>query len=480
MNPSPQIVECVPNFSEGRDAAKIDAIVEAIRSVRGIAILDRESDADHNRSVITFAGPATAVVEAAFRGVERAIGLIDLRQHKGVHPRIGACDVVPFIPVEGVTLDECVHLANELGMRLWESLRVPVYLYEAAARRPDRLNLENIRRGQFEGLREEVRTNPDRLPDFGPNFEDAELHPSAGATVVGARKFLIAYNINLNTADVEIAKRIAKAIRFSSGGFRYVKSMGVPLASRNLAQVSMNLTDFEQTPIHRVFETVRAEAARYGASIVGSEIVGLIPKRALEMTAEWYLQVENFHPSLVLENRLAEAAHMAGTKDGLNEFLDELAAPTATPGGGSAAAAAAAMAAALGAMVSGLAKLPAHTFESDRKFFAEAVKRDAASYDGVRAAYKRPKEERAPFVEQALYGAAVVPLEVAEAATILKNRLRDLAATAPAKFGSDIETAQGLAQAGIDGALANVRINIASMKDESLAAPLRERLAKLS
>ena len=466
------IVESVPNFSEGRDAAKVDAIIEAIRSVRGIAILDRELDADHNRSVVTFAGPATAVVEAAYRGVERAIALIDLREHKGVHPRIGACDVVPFVPVEGVTLDDCVRLANELGARLWERLRVPVYLYEAAARRPDRVNLENIRRGQFEGLRDEVRTNPDRRPDFG----EGELHPSAGATVVGARKFLIAYNINLNTADVEIAKRIAKAIRFSSGGFRYVKSMGVPLASRNLAQVSMNLTDFEQTPIHRVFEAVRAEAARYGASIVGSEIVGLIPKSALEMTAEWYLQVENFHPSLVLENRLAEAT----TVNGLNEFLDELAAPTATPGGGSAAAAAAAMAAALGAMVSGLAKLPTDAFEADRKFFGEAVKRDAASYEGVRAAYKRPKDERAPFVEQALYEAAVVPLEVAEFATGLKYRLRDLAATAPAKFGSDIETAQGLAQAGIDGALANVRINIASMKDESAVAPLQERLGRLS
>jgi glutamate formiminotransferase len=462
----------VPNFSEGRDASKVDAIIEAIRSVRGIAILDRESDADHNRSVITFAGPATSVVEAAFRGVERAIGLIDLREHKGVHPRLGAADVVPFVPVEGVTLEDCVRLANELGQRLWDRLHLPVYLYEAAARRPDRVNLENIRRGQFEGVREEVRTNPDRRPDFG----EAELHPSAGATVVGARKFLIAYNINLNTADIEIAKRIAKAIRFSSGGFRYVKSMGVPLASRNLAQVSMNLTDFEQTPIHRVFEAVRAEAARYGASIVGSEIVGLIPKRALEMTAEWYLQVENFHPSLVLENRLAEATHV----DGLNEFLDELAAPTATPGGGSAAAAAAAMAAALGAMVSGLAKLPAEAFEADRKFFAEAVKRDAASYEGVRAAYKKPKDERAPFVEQALHAAAVVPLEVAEAAAALKARLRTLAATAPAKFGSDIETAEGLAQAGIDGALANVRINIASMKDESLTAGLRERLAKLT
>jgi glutamate formiminotransferase len=462
----------VPNFSEGRDPAKVVAIVAAIKSVRGIAILDREMDADHNRCVITFAGPAGAVVEAAFRGVERAVALIDLREHKGVHPRIGACDVVPFVPVEGVTLEDCVRLANELAARLWDRLHLPVYLYEAAARRPDRVNLENIRRGQFEGLREDVRTNPDRRPDFG----EAELHPTAGATVVGARKFLIAYNINLNTSDIEIAKRIAKAIRFSSGGFRYVKSMGVPLASRNLAQVSMNLTDFEQTPIHRVFEAVRAEAARYGASIVGSEIVGLIPKRALEMTAEWYLQVENFQPGLVLENRLAEAAQTHG----LNEFLDELAAPTATPGGGSAAAAAAAMAASLGAMVSGLSKLPAEAFETDRKFLAEAVTRDAASYDAVRAAYKRPKDERAPFVEQALHGAAVVPLEVAEAAAALKIRLRDLAATAPSKFGSDIETAQGLAQAGLDGALANVRINIESMKDESLVAPLRARLAKLS
>ena len=208
-------------------------------------------------------------MEAAFRGVERAIGLIDLRHHTGVHPRIGAADVVPFVPVEGVTLDDCVRLANDLGQRLWERLRVPVYFYEAAARRPDRVNLENIRRGQFEGLRDDVRTNPDRRPDFG----EAELHPSAGATVVGARKFLIAYNINLNTADVEIAKRIAKAIRFSSGGFRYVKSMGVPLAWRNLAQVSMNLTDFEQTPIHRVFEAVRAEAARYGCLLYTSRCV---------------------------------------------------------------------------------------------------------------------------------------------------------------------------------------------------------------
>ena len=387
------IVECVPNFSEGRDASKVDAIVAEIRSVSGVAILDREMDADHNRSVVTFAGPAEAVAEAAFRGVERAVALIDLRQHQGVHPRIGAADVVPFVPVEGVRIEDCVDLARRLGQAIWEKLGVPVYLYEAAAQHPDRINLENIRRGQFEGLRQEVRTNSARRPDFG----GAELHPSAGATVVGARKFLIAYNINLHTPDVEIAKKIAKAIRFSSGGFRYVKSMGVPLASRGLAQVSMNLTDFEQTPIHRVFEAVRAEAERYGIAVAGSEIVGLIPKKAIEMSAEWYLRVENFHPNLVLENRLAEAQTMSG---GLQEFLDDLAAPKSTPGGGSAAAAGAAMAASLGVMVAGLAKLPTEAFEADRRFFAEAVKRDAEAYQKVVAAYKKPKEERGSSVEE--------------------------------------------------------------------------------
>ena len=453
---SRSIVECVPNFSEGRDAARVDAIVAAIRSAPGIAILDREMDGDHNRCVVTFAGPAESVGEAAYRGVEKAVELIDLRKHSGVHPRIGAADVVPFVPVEGVAIEDCVRIAARLGERLWESLRVPVYFYEAAARRPERVNLENIRRGQFEGLREEVRTNPDRRPDVG----EPELHPSAGATVTGARKFLIAYNINLNTPDVEMARRIAKAIRFSSGGFRYVKAMGVPLASRNLAQVSMNLTDFEQTPVHRVFEAVRAEAARYGAAIAGSEIVGLIPKKALEMTAEWYLRAENFRPDLVLENRLAAAG--AGT--GLDSFLEELAAPTARPGGGSAAAAAAAMAASLGSMVAGLAKLPEPWFDADRRFFGEAVRRDAEAYDGVVAAYKRPKDERAPFVEAALRGAAAVPLEVAERAAELKERLRALASAAPAKFGSDIEVALALAGAALSGALANVKINLDSMK----------------
>ena len=279
--------------------------------------------------VLTFVGPPAAVAEAALRSVETAAALIDLTRHQGAHPRIGAADVIPFIPIEGVTLADCVGLAERVGNEIWNRLRIPVYFYEAAAKRPERVNLENIRRGQFEALVAEMPTVPERRPDVG----EPACHPTAGATAVGARKFLIAYNINLGTSDVGIAKRIAKTIRFSSGGFRCVKAMGVPLASRNLAQVSMNLTDFEQTPMHVVFEAVRREAERYGVKVVGSEIVGLIPKRALEISAEYFLRLENFGPALVLENRMAEAL---AARAGPPEYLDGLAAPGATPGGGSA------------------------------------------------------------------------------------------------------------------------------------------------
>jgi len=463
-----RLIECVPNFSEGRDTERVAALVEAVKSVPGIIFLDQELDADHNRSVLTFAGAPEAVTEAALRAVGKAVELIDLNYHSGVHPRIGAADVVPFIPIEGLTIEECVRIAEQAGQEIWRRFRVPVYFYEAAAKRPDRVNLENIRRGQFEGLREEAPGNPDRAPDVG----GPELHATAGAAVVGARKYLIAYNINLSTPDVEIAKRIAKAIRFSSGGFRYVKSMGVQLTSRNLAQVSMNLTDFEQTPVHRVFETVRREAERYGASIVASEIVGLIPKKALEMAAEFYLRCENFRPDVVLENRLAEAAPPGG----LNEFLDTLAAPTPAPGGGSAAAAAGAMAAALGSMVSGLAKLDPKPFEEDRAFLATAVERDAESFRGVMTAYRIPKAERAPHVERALQGAAAVPMEVAERVTSLRARIEALQREAPFRFSSDLETASALAGAALQGALANVRINLESIQDAEFRASLEARL----
>src|SRR2546423_5739454 len=356
-----RLIECVPNFSEGRDPAKVDTIVAAMSSVPGVYVLDREMDADHNRSVVTLAGEPDAVAEAAILGAGKAMELVDLAKDAGAHPRVGATDVLPFIPIEGVTIEDCVALARRVGNEIWKRYRIPVFFYEAAATRPDRVNLENVRRGQFEGLREELKKNLERQPDVG----EPKVHPTAGVTVVGARKFLIAYNVNLNTSDVGIASKIAKAIRFSSGGLRYVKSMGVELKARNLAQVSINLTDFEQSPMHRVYEMVKREAARYGVAPVGSEIVGLIPKKAIEMAADYFLQVENFSPTQVFENKLAAAWTGVPLGAGANQgtlaalaqpFLDAVAAPSATPGGGSVSAFAAAVAASLGQMVAGLSR----------------------------------------------------------------------------------------------------------------------------
>src|SRR5437764_12711412 len=324
------LVECVPNFSEGRDKSIVDAIVTGMK-MDGVYLLDGEMDADHNRCVITIVGGREAIQEAAIRGVGKAAELIDLNKHQGAHPRMGAADVVPFIPIEGVSIEDCVTMARHVGEQIWKRYQVAVYLYEAAATSPERQNLENIRRGQFEGIRDEIARNPARKPDFG----EARLHPSAGACVVGARKFLIAYNIFLNTPDVDIAKKIAKAVRFSSGGLRFVKGMGV--SCRGLAQVSMNLTDFEQTSVHRVYELVRREAERYGVAPSSSEIVGLIPKKALEQAAEWFLQVEHFDSSLILQNRLTSVMGgkmaVGGLRAGVEPFVEQLAAPTATPGG---------------------------------------------------------------------------------------------------------------------------------------------------
>ena len=320
------LVECVPNFSEGRDKSRVDAIVDAMK-IDGVFLLDREMDSDHNRCVITIAGEREAVQEAAILGVGKASELIDLNIHQGAHPRLGAADVVPFIPIEGVTLEDCVDMARRVGAEIWKRYQVPVYLYEAAAATAERQNLENIRRGQFEGIRADIETNPARKPDFG----DSRLHPTAGAVVVGARKALIAYNVFLNTSNVEIAKKIAKAVRFSSGGLRFVKAAGFLV--RGQAQVSMNLTDFEQTPIHRVFEFVRREAARYGVSPVSSEIVGLIPRKALEAAAEWFLQIESFDSSLILETRLTSVMQgklaVGGIRAGIEPFVEAARCPPA-------------------------------------------------------------------------------------------------------------------------------------------------------
>lgn len=303
-----RIVECFPNFSEGRRTDVVDAIAAAVLAAGSVYLLDRHMDPDHNRAVITIAGSPEAITEAAFRGVEAAAAHIDLTKHHGAHPRIGAADVVPFVPIRGVTLDECVLIARSVGQRISGQLKIPVYLYEAAATRPGRIRLEDIRRGQFEGLRDEIETKPERKPDFG----EPRIHPTAGATAVGARKLLIAFNINLDTPDVEIARQIARRVRSSSGGLPYVKAMGLRLKERNQAQVSMNLTDYEQTSMRLVFDTVRIEAERLGAGIAGSEIVGLIPRGALDPAAVPDLRLENFRPSMILENRLAEVGAIIG------------------------------------------------------------------------------------------------------------------------------------------------------------------------
>jgi glutamate formiminotransferase len=299
-----RLIECVPNFSEGRDPVKVDALVEAMSGVAGAWVLDRTSDADHNRSVITLAGKPEAVTEAAIRGAGKAAELIDMTRQTGVHPRIGSTDVIPFVPLEGVSMEECVALARGVGQELWDRYRIPVYFYEAAATRPERVNLENVRKGQFEDLREEAPRNPGRSPDIG----GPGLHPTAGATAVGARKLLIAYNIYLNTSNASPAREIARAIRSSSGGLPNVKAIGVEMKSRGLTQVSINLTDFEVTPLHRVFETVQREAERRSCAVVGSEIIGLVPRQAIELSRECDLQLENFSLAQVLENRLAAVA----------------------------------------------------------------------------------------------------------------------------------------------------------------------------
>ncbi len=497
---SSTLVECVPNFSEGRDPAKLDAIVAAMK-IPGVYLLDREMDSDHNRSVITLAGERDAIQEAAIRGVGKAAELIDLTHHQGAHPRMGATDVVPFIPIDGVTIEDCVAMARHVGAEIAKRFHIPVYLYEAAATTPERQNLENIRRGQFEGIRAEIATNPARQPDFG----EPRVHPTAGATVVGARKFLIAYNVFLDTPDVAIAKKVAKAVRFSSGGLRFVKGAGFLV--RGMAQVSMNLTDFDETPIHRVFEFVKREAARYGVIPVSSEIVGLIPKRALEQAAEWFLQIENFDSSLILENRLAAVMGgkiaVGGLRASVEPFIEQLAAPTATPGGGSAAAATGAMSAALASMVASMSrgKKAYVQYESQlseaiarlsqlREELKSAIDADAESYNVVVKAYKSAKESGAnandggAAIGAALKQATSVPLGVAEKVFEVSEIATKLKPITNPNMKSDLTTAIVLAKAALEGALANVEINLDALKkdspkDEPFVTEMQKRAAAL-
>src|SRR5262245_62067205 len=427
-----KIVECVPNFSEGRRPEVVDAIVKALTSVNNVYLLDREMDADHNRAVITIVGPPESIGEAAIRGVEAATQHIDLTKHRGEHPRLGATDVVPFVPIRGVSLLDCVEIAKKTGREIAERLRIPVYLYEAAATRPERTNLENIRRGQFETLRTEIESDPDRKPDFG----EPRIHPTAGAVVVGARKPLIAYNINLKTPDIAIAKQIAKRIRFSSGGFPCVKAMGVLLQERNQAQVSMNLTDYETTSVEVVFDAVRREAAAAGVDVAGSEIVGLIPQKALDQVAAAYLQVENYKPSMILENRLAQVM-----SESLGDFVARVGSAEPVPGGGSVAALAGALGAALGQMTVEITRVKKafqehsnrystalEALSSQRTALLQLVEADAGAYRKVMEAYKLPKESptRDAAIQEALIRATEVPSRTAGLAVEALEVLHDL------------------------------------------------------
>jgi glutamate formiminotransferase len=514
------LIECVPNFSEGRDPAVVEAIVRALLAGPDVYLLDREMDADHNRSVITFVGTRESVGKAALRGIAEAADLIDLNHHQGAHPRLGATDVVPFVPLAGVTLEDCVRIAEWVAEETWRRFKIPTYLYEAAARQPERINLENIRRGQFEGVREEIGTNPARHPDFG----EAALHPTAGATVVGARKFLIAYNINLNTPDVALAKAIAKKIRASSGGFSCVKAMGVELKARNLAQVSMNLTDFETTSLATVFEAVAQEAAALGVQVVGSEIVGLVPRQAFDDAAVHFLRVENFRPELIVENRLEQiladrnskfedrksnvdqstidnrqsSMPQAPLRAMIEEFVNTVAAPTPTPGGGSVAALAGALAAGLGEMVCGVSlkrkSLGAHhlALEATRARLAalrerlmETVDRDAQSYEAVMRAFKLPKSTEAEqtarqqAIEAASKQASVVPLETAELAAAVVREVASLAGITIAQAASDLRVASSLAETARRGGIENVQANLPGVRDESWLRDIEARLQEL-
>ncbi len=483
------IVECIPNFSEGRRVEVVEEIENAIRSVCGVYILDRHIDADHNRSVITFAGSPAEVADAAFEAIKTAAGNIDMDKQKGEHPRIGATDVIPFVPISGVTMDECVELARTLAQRVGDELSIPTYLYEQAATRPERKNLENIRRGEYEGLKETIESDSTKKPDFGPQ----KLGP-AGATVIGARAPLVAFNVYLSTDDVTIAQNIGRAVRHSSGGLRYVKALGMLVEGR--AQVSMNLTDFNRTPVARVVELIRREADRYGVSIVNSELVGLIPQAALVDAAQWYLQLDQFSPDQVLENRIFAA--MDSEERDESVFLHSIAAGSATPGGGSAAAFAGAMGAALVAMVARLTvgkkkysdvegRMQEITSRADilRDALHKAVTLDSQAFDAVMAAFRMPKKSaqekatRAEEIERATHVAAEVPLQVCRDAVEVLALAAEVAEKGNKNALSDAGSAGSMANACLQAAGLNVKINAGSVSDREAAQSWLDELAQL-
>lgn len=482
------LVECVPNFSEGRNEETLRALAAVVTAVPHVVLLDQQRDYDHHRSVLTFVGIPEAVADAALALARVAADRIDLRRHQGAHPRVGAMDVVPFVPIRGVTMEDCVELARRVGKRIGTELGIPVFLYERAASRPERAPLENVRRGGVDGLAARMREAAWR-PDFGP----CALHPSAGATVVGARPILIAYNVNLRTEDLAVAKAIAKKIRQSDGGLACVKAIGVKLASRRLVQVSMNLTDYEQTPLHVAFEAVRHEAAERHVQIAGSEVIGLIPQRALLRTAESLLKLEGFDSRQILETRLDKAmadkasapAAAPANPDcavaALHPFLNAVAAGRPTPAGGSVAALAGALACSLGIMACriGPPSTSAQSLDSDvrgrrdtlpvteqrlmelRRRLEDLVRADAEAYERFLAACRLPQADpaRETAVTQGLRAATQVSLETADLACEAATLLRSLSARTKPSVGADLKVGLTMALAAAEGGIGNAEEN---------------------
>ncbi len=480
-----KLIECVPNFSEGRRPEVIAAIRDAIAGVAGAHVLDTSADSSHNRCVVTFVAPIDAVADAAFAGIAKAHELIDLTTHSGEHPRMGAADVVPFIPLEGSTMEDCVALARLLGERVGRELGIPVFLYERAATRPDRENLADVRRGEFEGLRSDIGRTPARTPDFGPSA----VHATAGAVAIGARPFLVAYNVYLGPAsNMPVAKEVAKAVRGSAGGLKYVKGLGFEVDGQ--AQVSMNLVDTEKTPLHQAYDMVKMEAEARGVTPTWSELVGLVPERVLFETAARHIRLRNFTPDMVLERKVRSA--ITGGES-LSEFVASVASPQPTPGGGSVAAHAGALGAALAQMVAGLtvgkkkyAAVDAEMRELAVRAaglgneLASLVARDASAYAIVSAAYKLPSEtpeqqaEKAARIDDALMHAAEVPLETARACAAVVELALAVAERGNTNAVSDAGVAALMAEAGCRGAVYNVRINVSSLGDKTRGAALAE------
>lgn len=474
-----RIIECVPNFSEGRNPATIQALIAAVTSVPDVWLLHYTMDADHHRSVLTFAGSPDAVGEAALRAIRTATRLIDLTHHVGEHPRVGATDVLPLVPIHGVTMEECVQLARRIGQEVGSELGLPVFLYEEAATQPNRIRLEAIRHGQLQGLASRMEADLSWAPDFGPR----RLHETAGAIVIGARRPLIAFNVNLKTTDLTIAAAIAKAIRHSNGGRPCLKAIGVRLATRGMVQVAMNLTDHHVTPMHVAFNAVESEAAKYGVDVAGSELIGLVPQEALDRTGAASLQLERFDPSQILDTSIRAAiSGCVGSTTSLSDFLEAVASRKAVPAGASVAAYVGALAASLGLMGARLAHRTEgqHSLLQMSERLHALVLADVEAYESVARAKKISKErpERADEVQAAMQRATETPMEIAELACQAGLLIATCISSAKPAVQSDLTVGMIMAVAATEAGLHTVKENIGMLKNQYLSEAFMSRVRK--